>query len=158
MEQENPHPDDYKVTLKIRIDWSEMDVFGHVNNVMFAKYMQAGRVNYWEVCGLTGQQKKSGLGPMVASISCQYKRPLFYPGNITVKTRIDFIGNTSFGFSHLILNDNGEIAAIGNDVVVLFDFRNNQKAPLPDWLREKFEAIEKGTSSSSMDKEDEGNT
>jgi len=33
--------------LPIRIDWSEMDLFGHVNNVMYFKYIQASRVNYW---------------------------------------------------------------------------------------------------------------
>ncbi len=35
--------------LNIRLDWSEMDMFGHINNVMFFKFMQASRVNYWEM-------------------------------------------------------------------------------------------------------------
>ncbi len=26
------------IILTLRIDWSEMDLFGHINNVMYAKY------------------------------------------------------------------------------------------------------------------------
>lgn len=38
--------DNYNTSLELRIDWSEMDLFGHVNNVAFFKYVQASRVNY----------------------------------------------------------------------------------------------------------------
>ncbi|MCE3258723.1 MAG: hypothetical protein K0S12_364, partial [Bacteroidetes bacterium] len=37
---------DYKTEIKIQLDWSEMDLFGHVNNVAYFKYIQAARVNY----------------------------------------------------------------------------------------------------------------
>lgn len=37
-----------RTELNLRIDWSELDLFGHVNNVMYAKYMQASRVHFME--------------------------------------------------------------------------------------------------------------
>ena len=49
----HPNAQDWPVRLHLRIDWSEMDVFGHVNNVMFMKYVQAARVHYWETCTST---------------------------------------------------------------------------------------------------------
>jgi hypothetical protein len=41
-----------KVKLELRIDWSEIDLFGHVNNLAILKYIQAARVNYLEKIGL----------------------------------------------------------------------------------------------------------
>ena len=38
--------------ISLRIDWSELDVFGHINNVMFNKYAQTARLNYVDTIGL----------------------------------------------------------------------------------------------------------
>ncbi len=48
--------DDFKVKFEIRIDWSEIDLFGHINNLAIMKYVQAARVNYLELVGLMQMQ------------------------------------------------------------------------------------------------------
>ena len=133
----------YPVELKLRIDWSEMDVFGHVNNIMFMKYTQASRVNYWENIGLDGSFAGKGIGPILVSTACQFKKPLFYPGNVLVKAKVEFIKNTSFGILHKLYNDKNELCAEAQDVVVTYDFSKNEKVVFPDWLREKIESLEK---------------
>ena len=40
------------ITLEIKLDWSEMDLFGHINNVAYFKYAQSARVNYLESVGI----------------------------------------------------------------------------------------------------------
>jgi len=122
-------------TLDLRIDWSEMDLFGHVNNVAFMKYVQAGRVNYWEKIGLTKMHAEKDHGPMLASTACTFLKPLHYPGTIKIETRLEFIKNTSFGLHHRILNEKNEIAAEAHDVVVLFDFKKNEKMEIPGEIR-----------------------
>jgi len=133
----------FNVSLNLRLDWSEMDMFGHINNVMFMKFIQASRVNYWEKMGIDQDFRKTGIGPMLASTSCQFKKPLFYPGTITVQAKVVSIGNTSFKLNHQILDQKGEIAALGEDVVVLFDFNKNEKVVIPEQIRDFIEAIEK---------------
>ena len=135
--------DFYPVEITIRIDWSEMDVFGHVNNVMFMKYTQASRVNYWEKIGLDGNFTSKVVGPILASTACQFKKPLFYPGTIVVKAKVDFIKNTSFGISHQIYNEKNELCAEAQDVIVTYDFEKNEKINVPDWLRKKIEELQK---------------
>ncbi|MGE0654045.1 MAG: acyl-CoA thioesterase [Pyrinomonadaceae bacterium] len=133
---------DYLVKLHLRIDWSELDYFGHVNNVSFFKYIQASRVHYWDTIGLTKFHKDNSVGPMLVSCTCDFKQPLFYPGNITVLTRTEFIKNTSFGFCHRMIDENGRTAAEAQDVMVMFDFNSNTKALFPQLLREKIEDLE----------------
>ena len=128
--------------LELRIDWSELDLFGHVNNVAFFKYIQAARVNYWEISGLDQLFKASNHGPIIASCHCNFKLPLFYPGIVNVETHCVYIKNTSFSFQHILFNDKGEMAAEATDIIVMYDFNKNEKMLFPPTIKSKFEAIE----------------
>ena len=124
-----------KITL--RIDWSELDIFGHVNNVAFNKYAQAARLNYVDMIGLMEFHKTQNIGFMVAETNCQFKKELLFPGNIHIQTRIDFVKNTSFAFQHTMTNDLGELVAIARDVLVVFDFNEKGKCLIPEEIKEK---------------------
>jgi len=117
----------FPVKLHLRLDWSEMDLFGHINNVSYFKFIQASRVNYWELTGLAASFSETKIGPILLSTGCQFIKPLHYPGNITVECRMEFIKNTSFGMHHRIIAENGEIAAEAHDVIVNYDFNKNEK-------------------------------
>lgn len=135
----------FPIKLQLRIDWSELDYFGHVNNVSFFKYIQASRVNYWDNIGLTKSHRETNIGPMLASCKCDFKQPLFYPGQVTILSRVDFIKNTSFSICHWLLNDRGEIVAEAIDIIVMFNFNSNEKTPFPKDLKEKIERLENET-------------
>lgn len=130
------------VRLELRIDWSEQDLFGHVNNVAYFKYIQASRVRYWDQIGLTHLYRETGFGPMLVSTSCQFRQQLFYPGNIVVAASVYSIGTTSMVIRHRILDEQGGLAAEAEDVVVCFDFRAGTKAPVPAYIRERIEDLE----------------
>ena len=132
----------FNVKLSLRLDWSEMDLFGHINNVMYFKYIQASRVNYWETMGIAKDFPTTKVGPVLASTKCNFLKPLHYPGNIIIQARMEFIKNTSFGIEHQILNEQGEIAAIANDVIVMYDFNKNEKVVFPELLKKTIEEIE----------------
>ena len=132
----------FPMKLPIRLDWSEMDLFGHINNVAYFKYIQASRVNYWEATGLANKFTETKVGPILLSTACQFIQPLHYPGTIVAEASITFIKNTSFGIQHRIINEQGQVCAEANDVIVYFDFNKNEKAPVPALFRQKVEEIE----------------
>ncbi|MEO5644384.1 MAG: acyl-CoA thioesterase [Bacteroidia bacterium] len=132
----------FPLELKLRIDWSELDLFGHVNNVMFMKYAQAARVNYWENSGIYSELKKNKVGPMLVSVACQFKKQLLYPGNVTVRSGMEFIRNTSFSIHHKMYDDQGDLVAEAQDVIVMFDFNKNEKTAVPQVMREAAEKLE----------------
>jgi acyl-CoA thioester hydrolase len=133
------------VKLELRIDWSEMDMFGHVNNVSFFKYIQAARVNYWETIGLTMLHTENNIAPILASVNMNFKKPLHYPGHISIITKMLFIKNTSFSFHHQILNYTNEIAAEADDVMVMFDLTKNEKIGFPENIKKNVEKLENKT-------------
>src|SRR3989338_6862492 len=121
----------------LRIDWSELDLFGHVNNVSFFKYIQSARVNFWEVTGIISSFGESKIGPILASCSCNFRKPLLYPGKVHVHTEIIQLGTTSFTMQHTLKNSENEVVAEAQDVVVIFNFQLHEKVTISDELRTK---------------------
>lgn len=129
--------DTFNTSLSLRLDWSEMDLFGHINNVSFFKYLQAARVNYWDQVGITELHRTENIGPMLAQSQCTFLKPLHFPGTITIHSKLESIGNSSFVLLHQIRDEEKEIVAEGRDVMVLFDFNGNQKTTIPEKIRKK---------------------
>ncbi len=127
---------DFKLSLQLRIDWSEMDTYQHVNNVNFMKYMQSARVQFWEVTGLSKLYTETKKGPMLVSTKCDFKNPLFFPGNVLIKTKVEFMKNSSFGLYHKLYNDQGVLCAEGHDVAVCFDFNTDKTFSITNELRQ----------------------
>jgi len=121
--------------IKLRIDWSDMDMFGHVNNVSYFKFIQASRVNHWEVTGLDAEFKQKRIGPVLLSTRCRFIMPLHYPGSVKIHCGISFIKNTSFGLHHELYNAHGSLCAEADDVLVYYDFNQNEKMPIPEQYR-----------------------
>ncbi|MCG9968711.1 acyl-CoA thioesterase [Pelotomaculum terephthalicicum JT] len=134
----------YAHKLERRIDWFEVDFRGHVNNVSFIYYIQEARVELLHIIGLMQSQAKEKEGPVLASITCQYYRPLFYPGKIYVYSKVSEIKNTSFVIKHAIYNERNQMAAEAQDILVYYDFVKETKLTITDEPRKKLEKISSG--------------
>ncbi|MDR1585569.1 MAG: acyl-CoA thioesterase [Prevotellaceae bacterium] len=128
---------DNVLKTEIIVDWSELDAFGHVNNLQIMKYAQTARVHFLESLGLMQQFIKDKKGPILAAINTQFLRPLFYGGRVTVETKVTGIGNTSMKIHHRIVNDKGSVVAEVEDVIVYYDFLKDSKLPITPEIREK---------------------
>jgi acyl-CoA thioester hydrolase len=133
---------DFNTHLSLKVDWADLDLFGHVNNVAFFRYMQAARVNYCESIGLSSTDPGANPGFMVASSSCQFRKPLRYPGELQVFTRVDWIRNSSMQLSYLLRDAKSDLIAEGTDVIVVYDHRSKTKINIPPALKESICAIE----------------
>ena len=129
------------IQLSLRLDWSEMDLFGHINNVMYAKYVQAARVQVWDLIGLTTHYKTTNIGPTLAATSIQFRVPLHFPDTILVRSGISQIGSTSFRIQHQIFNSASKLCATAEDVVVTFDYNTNTKVSLAGLVRDNYAVL-----------------
>ena len=127
--------------FKSRIDWSDLDLLGHVNNIAFSRFIQAARVEY---CGHVGLNVYPGMttGPILAASRVQFLSQLFFPGDVRILTRCKKAGGTSIVLEHALFSDNGTLAAFAEDVVVRYDFAAKTKIPLSDEIREKIVSYE----------------
>jgi acyl-CoA thioester hydrolase len=135
---------DFKTSLQLRVDWADLDLFGHVNNVAFFRFFQAARVSYCDKIGLSSLNL-TPVSFMVASSQCQFIKAIGYPDHIQVYTKAEHLKNTSFRLSHLITNSKNEVCADGADIIVVYDHSAKKKISIPDQVRKAIELIENGS-------------
>lgn len=134
---------DYPIILTLPILWGDQDAFGHVNNVVYFRWCESARVAYLNDTGLQALMSQANLGPILASIKCDYLRQLNYPDTVRIGARITRIGNKSVSMEHAIFSDSLQaIAAKSDSVVVLFDYGQQKSCAIPDNVRQKIAATE----------------
>lgn len=134
----------FQFQVGLPVTWGEMDAFGHVNNTVYFRYFETARIKYFEEIGLTEMLSSVGIGPILADTSCKYQKPLFYPDNLTVGTRVISMGNSSIVMEHLVVSDKVGVAAYGQAVVVIYDYDKAMKTAIPDFVRSAILKLEDG--------------
>ena len=128
---------DFRVVIAWPVQWGDQDAFGHVNNTVYFRWYESARIAYFEQSGLEAALEPLKLGPILAKISCNYRKQLSYPDTVWIGTRVKSIGNTSLVIEHAVYSERLQtIAADGDSVVVVFDYRANSKCPVPQVARD----------------------
>lgn len=124
----------YQCEMPLR--FADMDADQHINNAEFYRYMEEARMRW--VHSLKLAMTPPAPVPVLAASACSFRKPIFYPGNVTVEIYLGRIGVSSVR-THYLLRSGGEIAAEGYAVSVWVDPQTNQPIALPDAVR-KLEA------------------
>ena len=86
--------------------------------------------------------EKNSIGPILASTSVKFIKPLFYPDTVTVGTRVTSIEPTQFTMEYIIESKSKGIAAFGEDKMVVYDYGSSKRTTLPDTVRNKIREID----------------
>ena len=124
----------FKVVVDSPVAWGDMDAFGHVNNTVFFRWFESARIAYLDQIGFRGSNK--GIGPILASTHCRFRRPLAYPDRVRVGARVTELSDDRFTMEYELVNKEGQVAASGGGVVVAYDYTAGAKALLPSSVRE----------------------
>ncbi len=132
------------VVMNIPVAWGEMDAMGHVNNIIYFRYFESVRIEYFNRLNMLGYQQETGIGPILASTECRFKMPLHYPDTVIVGTKILSMEEDRFVMGYEVFSTKHKrIAADGEGVIVTYDYHNNKKVPIPEALRRKIMELEK---------------
>ena len=134
--------DDFNFQVDIPIAWGDMDAFNHVNNTKFFRYFETARIKYFEKAGFIETMEKDSIGPILASISAKFIKPLFYPDTTTVGTRVTSIEPTQFVMEYILESKSQGISAIGESKIVVYDYKSSERTTLPDIVRTKIREID----------------
>lgn len=144
----NPSPSpqalkDFPAITTIPVQWGDQDLFKHVNNAIYFRWFESSRVEYWHKSGLFDALETSGLGPILASVTCNYKKQIKFPDTVLVGTKVENLGISSVTFSHDVFSQsNNAVSATGKSVIVLFDYQSQHPVAIADEFREIFEKFD----------------
>jgi acyl-CoA thioester hydrolase len=133
----------YPVVILLPVQWGDMDAFEHVNNVVYFRWFESARIAYFGRIGLKKHLRGDQLGPILASSSCDYRRPIVFPDTVRVGVRATRIGRTSIAVEHRIVSEAQKaLAAEGTATAVFYDYASGRPHPVPDDVRRAVEELE----------------
>lgn len=110
-----------------------MDLFGHLNNVHYFRYLEDTRITFLNQFNFFDAK----LYSVILKNECDYKLPVVYPDILTTRSYVSHIGNTSFTMMYEIYSAQQDaVVALGKSVIVIVDPDSFQKQVIPNQVRE----------------------
>jgi acyl-CoA thioester hydrolase len=119
---------------RIPVRWGDMDAMGHVNNTVYFRYMEQARIGWFEALVPQDEAWKS-TGIVIANASCNFKRPINYPGTVEVRVLAGAPGSSSVPTFYQLLVEN-DLYADGAATVVFIDVQKQKPIRIPQKIRE----------------------
>jgi acyl-CoA thioester hydrolase len=121
-----------------KIRYADTDRQGHVNNALYAAYLETGRVEI--LYDLDRPLAADGAEFVIAHLSLDFRAELRWPGTVTVGTGVRTIGRSSVTLEQAIYQG-GRCVALAEAVVVHVDSSARTSRPLTEDARARLEAL-----------------
>jgi acyl-CoA thioester hydrolase len=120
-------------TIDIALRWGDMDALGHLNNTIYFRFLEEGRISW---LNNLQAQPTTDAGFLLASAACNFRRAVVYPETIAVSTYIVNIGRSSISLYQEMrsLGDQEILYADSASRIVWADFTKGQSMPIPESL------------------------
>ena len=121
--------------LEIEIWFGDVDAFGHVNNVKYARFLETARAKFF-------LERFGKLEPtfVIRRLEMDFLSPMFLGETAVVEMWVGNIGNTSWEFLYRITEKgSGREVVRARSVQVWVDLENNTKVPIPEDVRRVLE-------------------
>ncbi|WP_100644625.1 acyl-CoA thioesterase [Alteromonas facilis] len=128
--------------LPIVTRWSDNDIYGHINNVVYYSYFDSA-VNRFliEEGGL--DIHNSDTVAYVVNSHCDYYAPLAYPQSLEIGLRVAKLGNSSVTYELGVFAEGHQTAAaLGRFVHVFVDRVSDKSVPIPANIRAALELLQ----------------
>jgi acyl-CoA thioester hydrolase len=131
----------YRHFRDISTRWSDNDVYGHVNNVIYYSWFDTAVNSYLIQTGALDVERGEVIG-LVVHTQCHYFAPLAFPQTVDAGIAVVEIGRSSVRYRVGLFAQGAELsAAHGEFVHVYVDRTLRRPAALPAALRQALEAI-----------------
>lgn len=128
-------------TLRVEARSYEIDPYGHLNNAVYANWLEHARLCFLSARGLTylNIPELYGVWIVVVRTEINYRAQVRLGDRLDVKTALAAFGKSSFRFTQTIDFENGLCAADALVTMVCIDKEGNS-APMPPVLRAALES------------------
>jgi acyl-CoA thioester hydrolase len=126
---------DFHYFIDLGTRWSDNDIYGHVNNVMYYSYFDTTANRYLIDEGGLDIHAGNIIGLVVDS-GCSYFAPVAFPDQLEGGLAISKLGNSSVRYEIGIFKKSEQTAvAQGHFVHVFVDRAQRQSTPIPEKMR-----------------------
>ena len=121
----------YDIPIEMR--FSDLDIYGHVNSVVYFDYLETARVRH--ISGPYRELTDKGIFLLVARAECDYKLPILFGDTVVVSITVSRVGGSSFDLAYRIHDGTGKTFATAKTVMVCYDNLKKKTIAVPEILR-----------------------
>ena len=125
-------------SLTIQPRFCETDALGHINNTVIPVWFEAGREPIFKI--FNPQQDLSKWNLIVAGFTIAFNAPTYFASDVTVKTWVSRIGNSSFELTQSCWQ-NGKKTAEAQTAMVHYDYATEKSVSLSEEVRQQLAAL-----------------
>jgi len=108
-------------SIELPVQFRDIDVMGHVNNATYLQYMETARVEFARRLGQVREGFRASF--IVASVRCEFKKPIRDERRITVSVWVSRIGVRSWDLDYSIRGPRRAEYAVGRTTQVAYDYK-----------------------------------
>jgi len=119
--------------VEIEKRWADIDLYGHVNNVVLFSYLEIARVNLWKQtdCDFVSES----LQLLVARAECDYLKPILLSDRVVITMEIPRLGRSSYDIHYQVHDGDSVTYATAKTVMVCYDKELKQTVTIPEAFR-----------------------
>ena len=132
---------DFPVSTDLEVRFRDCDPMGHVNNAVYATYLEVGRQAYWQ--RFPGGLDFRNAPFIVVHLEIDFRSPATVGEILRVSLRIPWISRRSFGMEYEIRSaESGRVVAEARSVQACYDYTAQAVVEVPEHLRRNAETVE----------------
>lgn len=125
-------------TTAVDVRFRDLDTMGHVNNALYATYLEEARSAYYrDVIG----ESLPEVDTVLAHLSIDFRAPIELDETATVILTVPELGESSIPMDYEIRTDDA-LAATAETVQVVWDREAGVSKPIPSGWRDRIESFE----------------
>lgn len=127
----------FEFLVEIPLRYRDLDPWDHVNNAVYASYLEQARIEYFDAVLDEPLEKRDFV---LAHLELDYHDSIEYDDDPVVALRVSELGSSSLSFAYEV-RANGTVAATAETTQVHIG-ADRSPAPLPDGWRETVREFE----------------
>jgi len=133
----------YPVIVRIPVQWGDMDAAAHVNNLIYLRWSESGRIAYFEKMGMDTSFNSGEAGPILGWQDCKYIFPITYPDTAIVGIRTIEVNDRFLTMEAAIFSEKYQrIAAISLQKIIPYSYKELKRIEMPRSWAKSIEALE----------------
>jgi acyl-CoA thioester hydrolase len=139
--------EDFPIVVAFPIQWGDQDALAHVNNVIYFRWWETGRVTYAKAVGMFGGDDadfdRPRVGSVLAGMQCNFRKQLMWPDSVQVGSRVKRVGNSSLQIEHHLFSKNVDgLVSDAVSTMVAFDFDQQKTIRVSDEIKAEIRKLE----------------
>ncbi|WP_404444215.1 acyl-CoA thioesterase [Sutcliffiella horikoshii] len=111
---------EFSFSHRVKVRFSETDMFGHMNNTVPFVYFEEARIEFFKSLGFMQDWTQAGSNtiPVVADLQCDFLQQVYFGDELEICVKANQVGTSSVDLHYLGRKGNGEPCFVGRGRMV----------------------------------------